>query len=128
VTSNWIFIDTQPSTRLKRKILFETAAAAIEAASRQHGVSIEQIVGRRRTRPICRARWEAMAIMRAAGMSLPEIGGALNRHHTTVMHALEAYAYSIGRRQKQTCAVNDECVASTQNIVRLESAQPMEIR
>ncbi len=30
--SSWIFIDTQPSTRLKRKILLETAAACAWSA------------------------------------------------------------------------------------------------
>lgn len=64
------------------------AAGCISAAAMAHGLPESALKAAYRDRRYVRARWDAMARMREAGLSLPAIGRALNRHHTSVMHGL----------------------------------------
>ena len=57
-------------------------------ASMKHGVPVWSIFGPRKEARIVRARWDAWALARAAGWTLPEIGRAFNRDHTTILHGL----------------------------------------
>lgn len=60
----------------------------IAAAAAAHQVPASIIKSASRQRPHVRARWHAMHLLREVGFSLPEIGAALNRHHTSIMHGL----------------------------------------
>ena len=62
------------------------AVVLVAAAS---GVSVADIKGASRTPIVCRARWATMHLMRARGLSTPQIGRALNRDHTTVLYGLD---------------------------------------
>ena len=62
--------------------------AALDRAARWHDVSKEDILGHCRRPHIVRARWQVMRELRQRGWSLTAIGDAMNRHHTTVLHAL----------------------------------------
>ena len=62
----------------------------IEAAAHEYGLTVEDILGDSRRRQIVAARWEAARRLREAGLSYPHIGELLNRHHTTVMHAVRS--------------------------------------
>lgn len=46
------------------------------------------IIGASRKRRVCMARWCVMAKLYERGWSTPRIGQAVNRHHTTVLHAM----------------------------------------
>lgn len=64
-----------------------TRAIILEVAAR-HGVDPDDLHGPSRLRRICRARWEAMRLLRARGLSSPMIGRMFNRDHTSVLYAL----------------------------------------
>lgn len=58
---------------------------ALSRAGICHGVTIADIVGPRGGKLRTQARRAAARELRALGMSLPEIGVYLNRHHTSVL-------------------------------------------
>lgn len=58
-----------------------------EVAAR-HGVTADEILGRSRERHIVAARTDVCRVLRAQKWSLPSIGKALGRHHTSVMSLL----------------------------------------
>lgn len=64
-----------------RRIIVEMTAMA-------HGLTVQDLTGPDRHRPIVRVRWRAMAEMRREGYSLPQIGRALKRDHTTIIYGL----------------------------------------
>lgn len=64
----------------------------IAVVARHHGLPVQAILGRRRTRVIVAARQQAMwEVRKAFGLSLPRLGQIFGRHHTTVLHDLRAY-------------------------------------
>ena len=70
-----------------------TAREIIATTASDHGLTVDDLVGKVRTRHISAARFEAMARIRAERkLSLPAIGRLFNRDHTTVLHALKAYS------------------------------------
>lgn len=59
----------------------------VEEAADVFGVSVIDLLSKRRDRPLARARQSAMWVAkRLTRHSLPEIGRAFDRDHTTVMH------------------------------------------
>jgi len=66
-------------------------STVINAVSQHYRVSVESIVGERRTKEIVQARQMTMYLLRTElSLSLPQIGIYMgNRDHTTVMHAHE---------------------------------------
>jgi chromosomal replication initiation ATPase DnaA len=65
--------------------------AIIDLVARRHGMSIDVLRGKSRSAPLVRIRQLAMSEARDAGYSLPEIGRALNRDHTTVLHGIRRH-------------------------------------
>ncbi len=65
-----------------------TMMEVVEAVARASGLDCKDLLGRRRTRPLARARHLAMYLVRemCPGASLPAIGYLLDRDHTTVLH------------------------------------------
>ena len=71
-----------------------TACAAcghdtVATVAGKFGVAVADIMGRKRTPKVSRARQVAMAGMHHAGFSLCEIGRFFERDHGTVMHAIK---------------------------------------
>lgn len=71
-------------------VLPGSAKAIILDHAKRHGVRYQDIVGASRTRSIVIVRHAAMRAVADArpDMSLPQIGRAFNRDHTTIIHAL----------------------------------------
>lgn len=69
-----------------------SADDAYALAARRHGVTVEEMRSRSRLAHLVAARVEAWRILRAQGWSLPAIGKAADRDHTTVMAALRGRA------------------------------------
>jgi chromosomal replication initiator protein len=61
---------------------------AIRTVSAATGIPPSVVLSPTRTAHVARARHVAMAICRAKGMSLSEIGRAFNRDHTSVLNGL----------------------------------------
>ena len=65
------------------------ARQIIAAVAKEHGVTVAEIVGHRRSTWIVAARWEAIKrVSLETGWSLPRIGRVFDRDHTSVLHAL----------------------------------------
>jgi hypothetical protein len=70
---------------------------SVLAASEVFGVLPDAVLSRDRHRSVARARFLAMAICRAKyGWSLPEVGRAFGRDHTTALHAIRVARYGPG--------------------------------
>lgn len=71
----------------------------LEVVASEFGISLDELVGRSRSREVALPRQVAMYLMREeANASLPQIGEALGgRDHTTVMYACEKVADMIER-------------------------------
>ncbi len=65
----------------------DAAPVFAAAAARGVGVSVDQVYERNRQPRACLARQIAMAAARRRGYTLPEIGAAFDRTHTTVLYA-----------------------------------------
>ena len=65
-----------------------TMMDVVEAVASASGLDRKDLLGRRRTRPLARARHLAMFLVRelCPGASLPAIGYLLDRDHSTVLH------------------------------------------
>ena len=77
-------------TTIRHPQTIADAAAIVIAVCNEHEVHPDDLLGPSRLRPIVRARQEAMWRLWAdLGLSLPQIGGLLDRDHTTVLHAID---------------------------------------
>jgi chromosomal replication initiator protein len=66
------------------------AAASARASAQVFGVQVADILGRRRTRNVARARFAATWIARRrSGLSYPVLGRILGRDHSSVIHACQ---------------------------------------
>jgi len=76
--------------------------AIMRRVAERHGMTPAAICGHGRQRRFVRARWDAMAELRAAGLSLKEIGFLLGqRCHTTICHGLKNHARLIAIGDKK---------------------------
>jgi chromosomal replication initiation ATPase DnaA len=57
------------------------------AIARAHGVTLHDVLSR--SRKLVKVRWQIMWDFRCRGMSLPAIGQAMRRDHSSVVHALK---------------------------------------
>lgn len=69
-------------------LLATGAGPIIYAAADLYGVSIDQVLSTSEEIHVVRARQAAAWLMHRQGLSYPQIGRALKRHHTTMMHAV----------------------------------------
>lgn len=67
-----------------------TVLLIVDAVSEQTGIPAKRILSPRRDAATCRARQIVMYEARQAGLSLMQIGDALGRDHTSVMHGIRA--------------------------------------
>ncbi len=91
-----------------------TPERVIEVVANGCGISVEELLGRSRTRPLVIARHVAMYILRQqTDLSYPEIAKVFGgRDHTTVMHAVR----KIAALMKERKAVYDQVDEFTQRI------------
>jgi len=70
----------------------------IETVAARHGVTVAEILGTRRTKPIVNARHAAIVQVckLRSTLSLPQIGRIFHRDHTTIMHAVCKYVAESG--------------------------------
>lgn len=74
-----------------------TVRRVVAEVCARHNVSAQDLLGDSRVRRIAWPRQEAMALIYATGkLSLPQIGAAFSRDHTTVLSACRAYARRSG--------------------------------
>lgn len=66
-------------------------ADILTAVSEWTGVSVEGLTKGRHYGREQAARYLLWAALRESGMTFPEIGGYLRRHHTTILHALNTH-------------------------------------
>lgn len=64
----------------------ETLLPILDRYAARARITRADILGRSRTKKIAQARGEVMNELRDLGYSLPVIGDALDRDHTTVLH------------------------------------------
>ncbi len=68
----------------------DAIAAIVAEVSEATGISATDIMGTRKWAQISAARQMVYYIAHRNGMSLPEIGRAFGRDHTTVLHGINA--------------------------------------
>jgi chromosomal replication initiator protein len=66
----------------------EELAPMIAEVARVTGHAVEELTGRDRTDGIVKVRQHAMLLAHQAGYSMPQIGRAFNRDHTTVLEGI----------------------------------------
>lgn len=71
----------------------QTILSIILEVSAETGISPDEIKGPKRAKAIVRARHDAVyrTLTRRPDLSLPQIGKAFNRDHTTIMHVRDKY-------------------------------------
>lgn len=74
-----------PTARMKPAAMIDHA---LRDSAERFDTTIERILSHSRREVDCYARQVVMYALRVAGLSLPTIGAALDRHHTTVMYAV----------------------------------------
>lgn len=74
--------------RPRRQDCSGTAFATVEIVARACGLAPAALVSRSRLRYYAEARQIVFWLLREAGLSYPQIGAALDRHHATVMHGV----------------------------------------
>lgn len=83
----------EPRRRLGRNWLFVTAGVRrmdfVSTAAQAAGVRSDDVTGPDRSYPLAPIRQAAMVRAREWGLSLSQVGRLFNRHHTTVLHAVE---------------------------------------
>jgi len=62
------------------------------ALCRARNITLEELLSDLRVQSIARARAEAAYKLRMRGMSWPEVGAVLGKHHTAVMTAAKGWA------------------------------------
>lgn len=65
-----------------------TPNQVIAAVARVHELPLARLLSSQRDQHLVAARHAAMALLREIGLTLPEIGRALNRDHSTIHHGL----------------------------------------
>ena len=80
----------------------------IEKIAAYYNLSVEDILGKGKTKNIANARQTAIYLMRKlTGLTLAEIGGALNRDHSTVLHSIRKIEDSIATDSELADTIRD---------------------
>lgn len=85
----------------------------VRAVSAESGVSVTKILSKTRRADVCLARFAVMFALREKGLTLPAIGRALGRDHSTVLHGLNRAAElrNSVRFKKLVGAANEQAAA-----------------
>lgn len=80
----------------------ERVMAVIGSIATKHGVTVGEILSRRQTRKVARARWEAAYVLRHTPgpngryPSYPQLGRWFGRDHTSVIHGVRLWGETLG--------------------------------
>mgnify|MGYP003909484671 CR=1 FL=1 len=66
------------------------AKSALEAAAEAFGVEVNAILGQKKKRVLCHARWATWALLSKRGFSSSWIGRQFGVDHTSILHGLRA--------------------------------------
>lgn len=70
----------------------DKTAAIIRSVAVKHGVSVETILGRDKTKEVCAARHEAVyEVRKNTRLSLPQMGLIFHRDHTTLISSIRRH-------------------------------------
>lgn len=58
----------------------------VQEICHKHGVTVNDVLSRRRDKKTLAARFECYKALRGMGLSFPKIGKIMNRDHSTVCH------------------------------------------
>jgi hypothetical protein len=86
-----------PAPKPAPPIFINRGQRVLAAASKLTELSATMLLGERRSQQYTRPRFAMAYVLFEAGYSFPRIGAALNRDHTTIMHAVERARYLIVR-------------------------------
>lgn len=78
---DWLIVTDHPPALLVRR--------EAERIARAHGLTLEALQYRGRTACIVAARKDVAVAARGLGLSYPQIGRLLRRHHSTVMEMMK---------------------------------------
>lgn len=109
-------IQAPPARRLTTREIARTVAAIA-------GERTDELVSRNRACRLVTLRWVVMRLARAEGRSLHQIGRALGRDHTTVLHGLRASRY-LGNRDPQRARLIAEVEAAARQVLGREEFAP----
>jgi Bacterial dnaA protein helix-turn-helix len=93
------------------------------AAGRERGVPADWILARDRSTRVALARQLAMAAARRLGYSLPAIGEAFGRDHTTVLHADRAIA-TLASRDPEIATALEHIATSAADELQAPAREP----
>jgi chromosomal replication initiation ATPase DnaA len=80
----------------------------ISAAATLEGATPSEVRGANRRRPISRSRQAAMWLaFKLTDNSLPELGRAFHRHHSTVLYSIRAYERHLANDPKAKARSNE---------------------
>lgn len=80
----------------------------VEKIAAYYNLSVEDILGKGKTKNIANARQTAIYLMRKlTGLTLAEIGSALNRDHSTVLHSIRKIEESIATDSQLADTIRD---------------------
>jgi chromosomal replication initiator protein len=72
-----------------------------ELVAERRGLTLEELRGSSRVHKVCHPRQEAMALIMAQGrFSYPQVGRFFDRDHSTVIHAVQAYAERVEKAKR----------------------------
>jgi len=77
---------------------------------RAHGIRLQDVFGRGRSKSLARARAECWAYTRRLGWSFPEIGNLWMRDHTTIMSATRKLKGSMAEEESKPPETRDDFV------------------
>jgi chromosomal replication initiation ATPase DnaA len=89
--------EPEPEPRPKKPPYMSSTQIIIWAVAQKHGLTVQEIVGQRRTQKCVRARFEAMYRIRTEQRKTLQYIGRFfeSRDHTTVLHACRQHEKSI---------------------------------
>lgn len=88
--------------RTDKRVPWQTALLGVAQAA---DISVPRIVGRERAPSVSRARQLAYFVLRVdSGLSWPEIGERMGRHHTSVLYGARRVALKLGAGDADTLA------------------------
>lgn len=75
---------------IKGNIMRDRTRELLEQASRETGVTITRMLEKTNIASVVAARRRFAVLAREQNFSYPEIGAALGKHHTTIMHLVKS--------------------------------------
>jgi chromosomal replication initiation ATPase DnaA len=78
------------SAPIKGNLMRDRTRELLEQASRETGVTITRMLEKSNVASVVAARRRFAILAREQNFSYPEIGAALGKHHTTIMHLVKS--------------------------------------